>query len=178
MTVYSPFSVQELSHDEAFNSAYLSDPLIKQQGTLKGVSDMLSNGEKLLRQGYRRWPKNVPLLIIHGTADQVTNHKSSQTFINSLPADYDKKLTLIEVSTRPFNVVDILLTRSLQGGYHELQNEPDGMKERVADEIVAFIEGHLPSPSHAAKATEDIEVPKATEEAGEASDGGPPKANL
>lgn len=141
---------------------------------------MLSNGEKLLRQGYRRWPKNVPLLIIHGTADQVTDHKSSQAFINSLPADYDKKLTLIEVSTRPFGVLDALLTGCVQGGYHELQNEPDGVKERVADEIVAFIEGHLPSssPSHVAKVTEEAEAPTATAEAAEPSEGAPPKANL
>jgi acylglycerol lipase len=27
----------------------------------------------------------------------------------------------------------------LQGGYHELQNEPDGVKERLAEEIIGFV---------------------------------------
>src|SRR5689334_13163346 len=94
----------------------MQDPLIKQTGTLRGLSDMLTNGEKLLRHGYRRWPKGVPLLLIHGTADkvralyitgakthslQVTDHRSSETFVNSLPTDYKKKVSLFEVSILP-----------------------------------------------------------------------------
>lgn len=30
------------------------------------------------------------------------------------------------------------------GGFHELQNEPDGVKEKLADEVVQFIEDRLP----------------------------------
>ena len=50
----------------------------------------------------------------------------------------------------------------MQGGFHELQNEPDGVKERLADEIVAFIEEHLLEPSASAE-------PPATEAAAEGS---------
>jgi acylglycerol lipase len=32
---------------------------------------------------------------------------------------------------------------SSQGGYHELHNEPDGVKEKVAEECIVFIESHL-----------------------------------
>jgi hypothetical protein len=33
--------LQDLSHDDSINKAYIKDPLVIQKGTLKGVSDML-----------------------------------------------------------------------------------------------------------------------------------------
>ena len=32
-----------------------------------------------------------------------------------------------------------------QGGYHELQNEPDGVKEKLLEEVVSFIDDRLAS---------------------------------
>ena len=32
-----------------------------------------------------------------------------------------------------------------KGGYHELQNEPDGVKEKLVDECVAWAEAHFPA---------------------------------
>ena len=34
---------------------------------------------------------------------------------------------------------------TLKGGYHELQNEPDGVKEKLVDECVAWAEAHFPA---------------------------------
>jgi hypothetical protein len=34
---------------------------------------------------------------------------------------------------------------TIQGGYHELQNEPDGVKEKFTDECVAWAEEHFSS---------------------------------
>ena len=31
---------------------------------------------------------------------------------------------------------------ALQGGYHDLQNEPDGVKEKLTDDCVAWAEKH------------------------------------
>jgi acylglycerol lipase len=74
-------------------------------------------GQQLLKDDYKHWPKSLPvhiyisklsfhilqvltvprqLLLIHGTEDQVTSHKASQTFYDEVVAD-DKKLTLYEV---------------------------------------------------------------------------------
>ncbi|KAF6763006.1 Alpha/Beta hydrolase protein [Ephemerocybe angulata] len=150
---------EELSHDKEFNDAYLKDPLIKQSGTLKGLSDMLSNSEALLRSSYRRWPKDLPLFIVHGTDDKVTSHRSSEAFHKTIDA-VSKKLTLIE------------------GGFHELQNEPDGVKERLVDEIIQFVEGHVSSQSKqvpSASTEPQISAPAATEEASAPE---VPKANL
>jgi acylglycerol lipase len=59
-----------------------------------------------------------------------------------------------------------------QGGYHELQNEPDGVKEKLADTVIRYIEEQLSSIN---AASEDA-TPVPTSEA--AAEGSTPKANL
>lgn len=55
---------------------------------------------------------------------------------------------------------------ALQGGYHELVHEPDGMSERLISECIQWIEDHLPpkpEPSPvAAPAPEPAAAPAAT----------------
>jgi acylglycerol lipase len=124
MSIPAETKPEDLSHDAAFNEAYKNDPLIKAHGTLRGVSDMLGGGEQLLESYYQHWPQALPLLIVHGSDDRVTSHKASEEFINKIKAA-DKKFSLYP------------------GGFHELQNEPDGVKEKLVDECISFIEGHL-----------------------------------
>jgi hypothetical protein len=40
--------------------------------------------------------------------------------------------------------------RTIQGGFHELQNEPDGVKEKFTDECAAWAEEHFPSVAEGA----------------------------
>ncbi|KAL9712084.1 hypothetical protein Ac2012v2_005160 [Leucoagaricus gongylophorus] len=122
--IHVPLQAEDLSHDKAANDAYLNDPLVRPSGSLKGISDMLTQGEALLTT-YKDWPISLPVYIAHGTADKITSHKASEEFIDKLPAT-DKKISLFE------------------GGRHELQNEPDGVREKLAGEIIQFIESHLP----------------------------------
>lgn len=120
----APVNAEHLSHDAEFNKTYLADPLIKPFGSLRGLSDMLSQGQLLLRTYQKDWPHDLPLLLIHGTEDKVTSHHASQSFHDKVQAK-SKKIVLFP------------------GGYHELQNEPDGVKEKVLEEVVSFIDGHL-----------------------------------
>jgi len=46
-----------------------------------------------------------------------------------------------------------------QGGYHELHNEPDGVKEKLVEEVVSFIDDHLTQPEV------DSPTPEAVKEA-------------
>jgi len=112
---------EDLSHDDAVNRAYVQDPLVIQKGTLKGVSDMLALGEEIVKSDYRHWPANLPLLLIHGTEDKVTSHTTSKQFMEKLPANLDKTLSLYE------------------GGYHELHNEPNGGREKLVNEVADWI---------------------------------------
>jgi len=115
---------EDLSHDPVANEAYAKDPLIKQIGSLRGVGDMLTGGEQLLKADYQNWRPSLPLLVIHGTADRVTSHQASQEFFNKVPAK-DKELSLYP------------------DGYHELQNEPDGVKERLIAQCIAWVEARI-----------------------------------
>lgn len=71
----------------------------------------------------------------------------------------DKKLSLYEVRS-PHNLshlptlscIRVLLTllwNFLQGAYHEIQNEPDGVKEKMAEECITWIEARLSGASSA-----------------------------
>lgn len=45
----------------------------------------------------------------------------------------------------------------LQGGFHELQNEPDGVQEKLVEECIAWIEAHIPNAA-SAPTTTDVEA--------------------
>ncbi|KAI5118209.1 hypothetical protein M0805_004699 [Coniferiporia weirii] len=123
---------EDLSHDKEVNSAYLKDPLIKQKGTLRGISDMLNRGEALLKTQCRKWPEDLPLLIIHGTADKVTSHAASQRFYDETPSN-DKKISFYPE------------------GFHELHNEPDGVKDKFIDECISWVHAHSSATTPPAK---------------------------
>ncbi|PAV15486.1 lysophospholipase [Pyrrhoderma noxium] len=127
-TVPAQVKAEHLSKDEESNQSYLKDPLIKQKGSLKGISDMLNRGEELLQSLYKSWPEHVPLLIVHGTGDKVTSHAASQRFHDVVPAR-DKRISKYD------------------DGYHELHNEPNGVKDRFIDECISWVEARLPSSS-------------------------------
>lgn len=120
-----PVVPSHLSHDPMRNKV-LEDSLIKQEGTIGGLTDMFDGGEALVAEDYKYWPKALPLLIVHGTADKVTSAKASETFINKVQAS-DKKLSLYE------------------GGYHELVNEPDGVWQKYTNECISWVEAHISS---------------------------------
>ncbi|KAI0323124.1 hypothetical protein GY45DRAFT_1376599 [Cubamyces sp. BRFM 1775] len=82
---------QDLSHDAAANEANAKDPWIIQKGSLRGLRDMLSGGEQLLWNDYKRWPRSLPLFIVHGTADRVTSYAAAEEFYNKVDAA-DKEL--------------------------------------------------------------------------------------
>lgn len=71
----------------------------------------------------------------------MTSHKASQAFIDKVPAE-DKKITLYEVrdASSSLDCSDIL-----QGGFHELVSEPDGVWEKFTDECISWVEARIPA---------------------------------
>jgi acylglycerol lipase len=49
-----------------------------------------------------------------------------------------------------------------QGGFHELQNEPDGVKEKLVEQIVNFVEETVPTAQVSGGGGSDASVPKAS----------------
>lgn len=88
--------MQNLSRNPAANEANLKDPLIKRAGTLRGLDDMLSGGEKLVEEDHQHWPKDLPVLFVQGTDDKVTSYHATQEFYDKIVAE-DKKISLYEV---------------------------------------------------------------------------------
>ncbi|KAI0359525.1 alpha/beta-hydrolase [Trametes cingulata] len=120
----APVPVEDLSHDKTANEANANDPLIIQKGSLRGLRDMLSGGEQLLWNDYKHWPRSLPLMIVHGTADRVTSFAAAEEFYNKVDAA-DKEFV-------PF-----------ADGFHELVHEPDGVKERFVDACVGWVLRHF-----------------------------------
>ncbi|KAI0261289.1 alpha beta-hydrolase [Gloeopeniophorella convolvens] len=125
-----PASVEAkyLSHDPAVVKDNETDPLIRRNASLRAVDDMLNRGENLITKDYKKWPTALPLFVVHGTEDMVCSVEASKQFVEKVPAS-DKKISLYE------------------GGFHELQNEPDGVKEKFTDEIIAWAVEHFPTGS-------------------------------
>jgi len=121
MLLPAPVISEDISRDPKVRKAFDEDPLIRQYGSLRGLSDMFAQGICLAEKNYKNWPVNLPLLILHGTADKVTSHTASEKFIKDINAT-DKTLSLYE------------------GGYHELYTEPDNMGTRFIEECATWIE--------------------------------------
>ncbi|KAG8819865.1 hypothetical protein FRC18_011907, partial [Serendipita sp. 400] len=126
-TVATPVEAKDLAHDEAIQKAYVADPLVIEEGTLRGVGTMLQGGIDLAERHYTHWPEGLPVVIFHGSEDKVTSCKASQKFCDDIKAS-DKSHHIIE------------------GGLHELHNEP-AYKEKLLNDITSWLLSHLPKAS-------------------------------
>ncbi|RDX40014.1 lysophospholipase [Lentinus brumalis] len=123
LVLHTPINPNNLSHDPVRNEANASDPRIIHKGSLRIMNDMLTGGEELLWNDYRRWPRSLPLVILHGNSDRVTSFRASEEFFGTVNAS-DKEF-------KPF-----------ENGYHELVNESNGMKEKFVDDCISWILKH------------------------------------
>jgi len=133
LTIPAPVKADQLSHDAECNAAYLKDPLVKEKASIKCISDMFDRGDAILKSQYKGWSEKLPVLICHGSADQVTSPVASNLFIEKIGAT-DKKLSIYD------------------GAYHELHNEPDGVREKLFEECISWVEAHLSASSPTATA--------------------------
>ncbi len=60
-----------------------------------------------MTSGYKSWPKDLPLLIVHGTGDRVTDCSASEEFISKVKAGGTKDAEF----------------KSFDGFFHEMHNE-------------------------------------------------------
>ncbi|KAG8925307.1 hypothetical protein FRC03_011675 [Tulasnella sp. 419] len=113
----------DLTSDPEFNSKAAMDPMMKTFATMGVLNDILTAGETLVDAGFKAWPANLPLLMVHGDKDNVCCFNSSRSFFDNLKAD-DKSFIPYE------------------GGCHELHNEPHIWERQQAD-ILGWVEKHL-----------------------------------
>jgi alpha-beta hydrolase superfamily lysophospholipase len=114
LTQPSRLVVSHISHDQKVVDDYISDPL--NHGMISGglFHSAMSAGEYSLHHAE---DLKVPLLLMHGSDDQITSPQGSR--------DFASKTTLAEL-------------KIWDGGYHELHNEP--FKDEVFSYIVKWVE--------------------------------------
>jgi alpha-beta hydrolase superfamily lysophospholipase len=110
------------SRDLKVVDAMSSDPLIYQKkGPARTAAQFLGAMQQIQKQPEK---VTVPILILHGTADRLTNPAGSQRLENKASSK-DKTLKLYP------------------GLYHDLVHEPE--KEQVMSDIIGWLESHTPS---------------------------------
>jgi alpha-beta hydrolase superfamily lysophospholipase len=111
---------EDFSRDPAFVEQIKKDPLIPHTGYPAQTIAELARADERLHTDLARI--TIPVLVLHGTEDRVTRPSGSKYF-ESIAGAPDKTLRLY------------------QGNYHDLLN--DVGKERVLDDVVTWIQGHL-----------------------------------
>lgn len=110
------------SHDAAVIEAYMTDPLRHTKGTARLATEFLSTTRWIQTQ----LPQlQLPILILHGSADVVTLPTSSRMLFERLPL-FDKEY------------------REYEDGYHDLHNDIEA--ERVAHDIANWLDRHGTHP--------------------------------
>jgi acylglycerol lipase len=120
MTMANGIPLDSLAHDPEVGRTYANDPLVHNKISARLALDMLQAGEWALAHA-AEFP--LPLLLVHGTADEITSAAATQEFAGKVRGDCTLKLW--------------------DGFYHETHNEPE--KAEVLGFMVAWIGSHLPA---------------------------------
>ena len=125
--------MEDFSRDPERVSELLADPLTKDETQpVETVAALARAAERLDREFSRI---TVPVLILHGTADKVTRPDGSEQFYREAGSS-DKTLKLYE------------------GSYHDPLSDLD--RERVKEDIVAWIDARLPVKERSTMSTPPV----------------------
>lgn len=114
LTMDNSLSSKDLSHDE--NISYNQDPLVHSRISLRLLAVMIKKGQWALRNAHKL---SVSLLLMHGSADKITDPKASQEFSEKARCELEIWPDL----------------------YHEMHNEPE--KYKVLEYMVAWLRQHI-----------------------------------
>ena len=76
-TMSNSLEIDALSRDKAVVNAYRDDVYVHDRISARLAIDLLESGEYVLNHA-KKW--ELPLLLMHGTADRITSHQASQEF--------------------------------------------------------------------------------------------------
>lgn len=113
-----------ISRDPKVVEAYKQDPLVYRGGILARTGAEINGAIKEIQS--RMEEVTLPLLILHGTADRITEVEGSKQ-LHARAGSEDKQLKLYE------------------GLYHEILNEPE--KEQVLENIKGWLRERIGAPA-------------------------------
>ncbi len=120
LTVSNEINPNHLSHDNEVVKAYIADPLNHDRVSPNYSVLLMETGSWAIQNAGRL---KKPVLIIHGTADQLTSYKGSEAFAAN-------NQEMVKINLYP-------------GAYHELHNEPG--KEEVLKDVTNWLRKKLHS---------------------------------
>ena len=121
LTMPNELDLNYLSKDQHEIDAYKNDTLIHDRVSTKYSLELMKTGEWAIEHAASL---TTPLLLLHGTKDQITSHLASEEF-----------------ASRAKDQVTFL---PVENGYHELHHDLE--KEMVLDQICRWIEDHITKP--------------------------------
>jgi acylglycerol lipase len=120
MQMPNGLKLEGLARDPEVIRAYKNDPLVHQKISVRLAVEMLQAGEWALAHA-AEFP--LPLLLVHGSADQLTSAAATQEFAGKVRGDCTLKIW--------------------DGFYHETHNEPE--KTEVLGFMLAWLQSHTPA---------------------------------
>ena len=120
MQMPNGLALDNLARDPEVIRAYRSDPLVHDKISVRLAVEMLQAGEWALAHA-AEFP--LPLLLVHGSADELTSAAATQEFAGKVRGDCTLKIW--------------------DGFYHETHNEPE--KAEVLAFMVAWIGSRVPA---------------------------------
>lgn len=117
---FAKLSSDKISRDEAVVRAYDNDPLVFRGMMPAGTAAAMIRAMRDIEA--RPETITLPLLLLHGSADEITKPEGSQELYERAGST-DKTLKLYD------------------GLYHEVLNEPE--RQRVLDDIVSWLNAHV-----------------------------------
>ncbi|RPA86607.1 alpha/beta-hydrolase [Ascobolus immersus RN42] len=124
VTMEQKLSHTLMSRDESVCNAFKDDELCHDTGTLQGLAHMLDRGDFLVRNAGKGWDAKVPVLVLHGTGDRVTDWRASRRFSEQLRERVEGV------------VVEF---RDLEGWFHKMHAEPGEDRARFAELVSGWI---------------------------------------
>ncbi len=119
--VYTGLDVTKASHDKVFQKQLAEDKLSPMICTFRQMHHMIRRGVKLLDYEYSKSiEKSLPVLIQHGTGDEINDIKGSRLFIEH----GFKNVKLLEYS----------------GAYHVLYKETEEYRKQIFGDLLKFLQ--------------------------------------
>ncbi|GEQ71274.1 hypothetical protein JCM33374_g4955 [Metschnikowia sp. JCM 33374] len=124
LRVDSKLKYEYLTSNEGWKN-YIKSNDGKLIGSIRQLNDMFVRGENLLSKDHTtKYSPEIPLLVVHGTNDNINDIKSSKKFIDLLPAGIDKKFVPVE------------------DGRHSLFIENEEIFKDVFETTLKFLDSH------------------------------------
>lgn len=107
-----------ISRDQAAVEKYVNDPLVHDKITINFSLPFFEAGDYAIENASKI---KVPTLVVHGTADSITDYKGSEAFVKNAANKTSLKL--------------------YKDGYHEIHNDYD--KEVLIQDIINWLNQHI-----------------------------------